>query len=206
MHLHLLHAFYALDINREQLRPRSKWPITSVYLEAKERWYSFLLFSNVPREKERERERREERRKERTIRRGMNKGNGTLMRIAPYTCHARTREICMCVCLCVYASMRVPLWWHEKARGEGYPVAPFANTWNRAASSTEAARRRTPQQWNFQYCGWRLSWLMRQRGPSRHCSPPRIQPTRVSTPLSVILYVTDDDRFPPCEIWPTYCG
>lgn len=55
----------------------------------------------------------------------MNKGNGTLMRTAPYTCHARTREG---TCVCVYAGMRAPLWWHEKARGEGYPVAPFANT------------------------------------------------------------------------------
>lgn len=38
---------------------------------------------------------------------------------------------------------------------------------------------------------------MRQRGPSRHCSPPHIQPTRAA--LCYIIYVTDDDRFPPCD-------
>lgn len=38
---------------------------------------------------------------------------------------------------------------------------------------------------------------MRQRGPSRHCSPLHIQPTRAA--LCYIIYVTDDDRFPPCD-------
>lgn len=70
-----------------------------MYFErTKERRHSLLLFSNVPRGRE-----RGGRRKERTVRRGMNKGNGTLMRTAPYTCHARTREG-TCVCVCGYAS------------------------------------------------------------------------------------------------------
>lgn len=64
----------------------------------------------------------------------------------------------------------------------------------------EAARRRTPPQWNFQYWWLEIVLINETTWPFETLfATAYTTDTCTRAALCYIIYVTDDDRFPPCD-------